>query len=68
MLLMMPVPGAAFTAYSTRPKKKLKLVCTVGASNLLLNVSSAPEGPRFTTVFCAAVHSDGRVLVVVKSM
>ncbi len=68
MLLMMPVPGAAFTTYSTRPKKKLKLVRTVGASNRLLNVNSAPEDPRFTNVFFAAVHSDGRVLVEVKSM
>jgi hypothetical protein len=68
MLLMMPVPGAAFTTYSTRPKKKLKLVRTVGASNRLLNVNSAPEDPRFTIVFFAAVHSDGRVLVEAKSM
>lgn len=68
MLLMMPVPGAAFTTYSTRPKKKLKLVRTVGASNRLLNVNSAPEDPKFATVDFAAVHSDGRVLMEVKSM
>ena len=64
---MMPVPGAALTTNSTRPKKKLKFVCIVGASNRLLNVSSAPDVPRVTLVASAKAHSAGISLMEVKS-
>lgn len=67
MLLTIPVPGAALTTISTRPKKNLKFVHIVGASYRLAKVNSAPWGPKVTFSESASVHSEGRDWIVVKS-
>ena len=68
MLLTIPVPAAALTTYSTRPKKKLKSVDIVGASYLFAKVNSAPSLPRSTFSSSATTHSDGSFEVEVKSI
>ena len=67
MLLTIPVPGAALTTNSTRPKKILKFVHMVGASWRLAKVSSAPFWVKGIVAPDARVQSGGVDLALVKS-
>ena len=68
MLLTIPVPGAALITYSTRPKKKSKLVRKVGESYLFSKLNAAPVEPKVTFSSVASVQSEGTSFIEVKSM